>query len=56
MSYVQWRNTYFFFVHLSIILIVYWSFSQASSVKLGRCIFSVYVWFRYCLAGSLLVH
>jgi hypothetical protein len=58
MTYAQWRNSYtrFSFVHADIISFLNSCFTQVCLVELGRCIFSVYVQFQYCLVGSLLVH
>jgi hypothetical protein len=49
MSYAQWRNSYTcLFVHLGIILMFVFGFYSDLSGRLGLCIFSFYVYFRYC--------
>jgi hypothetical protein len=57
MSYAQWPNSYTpYFSSFSIILILVLGCTQISLVEFRGCILSVYMQFRYCLVGSLLLH
>jgi hypothetical protein len=57
MNYAQWRNSYTpYFTSLSIILILVLGCTHISLVEFRGCILSVYMQFRYCPVGSLLLH